>query len=237
MRYAVLSALLSLTGVLAAPTPLPQDDSMVDEPGVWLMNKGKTDKTFYFFDNKSNGCGTASPNFNSPDKTLGLKAGEMQFVPLDISFKGRVQAGPSEAPSADDWWNHYRIATWVELQLQANPECDGADGGAHGDVSLQSGCDIPAIVHSTTSNGASNGFSTSCPGLNDPAATITRPDGSKVVADNTNGAATAAIDAVSALAGKVYAGGMTSGVPDVASSNNRLAIDFFDNDDDSNDNE
>ena len=199
---------------------------MVDEPGVWLMNKGSEDKTFYFFDNLSNGCGTASPNFNSPNKTVPLKAGALQFVPLDISFKGRVQAGPSEAPSADDWWNFYKKATWAEFQLQANPACDNADGGAHGDISYQRGCDLPAVIHSTTNNGMSNGSSEPCP-MDNPAAVITRPDGSKALDGNDNAAAAAALNAIQGLSSKVYTGMAGSGVADVASPNNRLAIDFY----------
>lgn len=102
------------------------------EPGIQLTNKSKKDCTYYFYDNLWNGNGTAGANFDHPLKNATLKPGASAFVPLPATFKGRVQRG-TQLP-----------CTWVEFQLDASD-----DHGAHGDVSLQQGCDGAATIAST----------------------------------------------------------------------------------------
>lgn len=227
MRSSVFSAIAFLASVLAAPVPTPADNSLVSgEPGFWLMNKASEEGTYYYFNNNGNGCGTGDPNFKFPDQSVTLQPGELKFIPMDIQSKGRWQKGPKEAPSPDDWWNIYMKATWVEAQLTTNPDCPNHDGGAHGDVSLQVGYDVPAVIHGTMPGSASNGFTTPI-NIPDGAGSVSRPDGSKALDGKGNAAAVAVLNAIDGLSKKAYVGDSWMGVPDVASSNNILAIDFY----------
>lgn len=227
MRSAIFSAIAFLASVLAAPVPSPQDNSLVNEPGVWLMNKGSEEGTYYYFNNNGNGCGTGDPNFKFPNQQVTLQPGELKFIPMDIQSKGRWQKGPKEAPSSDDWWNFYMKATWIEFQLTTNPGCDGDDHHAHGDVSLQVGYDVPAVIHGTTPGSASNGFTT--PIDITGGGVVTRPDNSVSLDGKGNAAALATLMAapIEDITKKAYVGDNWMGVPDVASGNNILAIDFY----------
>lgn len=226
MRTAIFSAIVSLTSVLAAPVPSPDQSQVISDAGVWLMNKGTEEGTYYYFNNEGNGCGYASPNFKFPNQKVTLQPDELKFIAMDKSSKGRWQKGPKEDPSPDDWWNTYMKATWVEFQLTSNPACDGNDGAAHGDVSLQVGYDVPAVIHGTEPGSASNGFTTpiDIPG---GAGTVKRPDGSQSLDGKDNPIALGILKAVQGLSLKAYVGDAWQGVPDVKSANNILAIDFY----------
>jgi hypothetical protein len=113
-----------------------------DGPGIILTNKGSQAQTLYFYNNKRNGNGEADPSYGDdhlPNPPT-VQPGETTFVSLDKSFKGRVQRGTTLP------------ATFVEFQLSADN-----DGAAHGDVSLQQGCDGAATIRSPTT-GQTGGF-------------------------------------------------------------------------------
>ncbi|KAI1865503.1 hypothetical protein JX265_006350 [Neoarthrinium moseri] len=185
------------------------------KPGIVLYNKGNKEETYYFYDNYWNGNGTAGANFDHPLKNVKLAAGKSTHVPLDLKFKGRVQKG-TQLP-----------ATWAEFQVRADN-----DGKAHGDISLQQGCDCAAEIASTDGTNVRNGFSKDI--LKDaPAAAIRKkPNGEKALdttVGNWNGPANqATIDYEYKVLGhgKAYITGGT-GVPDIASKNNCLAVTFY----------
>jgi len=77
---------------------LPQTRVPAKQPncpgmGVMLKNARKEKATYYFYNNLWNGDGKAGPNmeFDKPDKTVALGAGEEKYVPLDAKFKGRIR--------------------------------------------------------------------------------------------------------------------------------------------------
>ncbi|KAG8623554.1 hypothetical protein KVT40_008530 [Elsinoe batatas] len=197
---------ISLFAVNAAVAKAPAKG-----PGINLTNKGKAADTYFFFDNYWNGNGTAGANFDKPLKNVRVEGGKTTFVPLPITFKGRVQRGKLIP------------ATWVEFQLQA-----ADDKKAHGDISVQQGNDGPAMIRSTDGTKVSNGFTQ--PIKAPPAAMRKRADG-KMVIDTTmgnwmGGPNQAAIKAQDHIRRQAYVQG-GSGVPDVASANNRLAVEFY----------
>ncbi|KAL8858752.1 MAG: hypothetical protein Q9178_004669 [Gyalolechia marmorata] len=108
------------------------------EVGVDLHNNSNKACTYFFYDNYWNGNGTAGANFDKPLKSVRLAPKASRFVPLPASFKGRVQRG-TLIP-----------ATWVEFQCEA-----ANDHAAHGDISLQQGCDGAATIQGT--DGAPHG--------------------------------------------------------------------------------
>jgi hypothetical protein len=181
------------------------------KPGILLSNRSPHDETYYFYDNYWNGNGTAGANFDHPSKSVHVAAGHSVSVDLSSSFKGRVQRG------------NMIPATWVEFQVEAMN-----DHKAHGDVSVEQGNDGPATIRATDGTNVTGGFTT----LVHAAASAyqTRPDGKRVIASTMGnwlgGPNQAAIESQQAIKGKVYVTG-GSGVPDVASANNRLAIDFY----------
>ena len=134
---------------------------------------------------------------------------------LPSSFKGRVQRG-TQLP-----------ATWVEFQLDASN-----DHAAHGDISLEQGCDGAATISSTDGSKRSNGFTEDI--LKDaPAAAMTKKgDGSRALASTMGNwmakANQAAVEYEKKVVGqkRAYITGGT-GTDDVASHNQVLAVDFF----------
>jgi hypothetical protein len=181
-------------------------------PGIQLTNKSNREHDFVFYDNYWNGNGTAGANFDHPLKTVHLKPNASQFVPLPASFKGRVQHG-TQLP-----------CTWVEFQLEASN-----DHAAHGDISLQQGCDCAATIASTDGSNVSNGFTNDVVSGAPAAAIRKKPNGERAIdttVGNWNGGPNrAAIDYLNRVVGqrKAYIVGGT-GVPDVASKNKRLAV-------------
>lgn len=180
-------------------------------PGINLSNESGSDCTYYFYDNYWNGNSTAGANFDNPLKGVTVAAGGTAFVSLPATFKGRVQRG-TMIP-----------ATWVEFQISADN-----DHAAHGDVSVEQGNDGPATISSTDGRNSSGGFTFPI-NASDAAYTI-RGDGARVIASTMGnwmgGSNQAAIDAQQSIAGVVYVTGGT-GVPDVASNNQRMAVVFY----------
>lgn len=181
-------------------------------PGIQLTNKSKKETDYYFYDNYWNGNGTAGANFDKPLKNIKLKPDASQFVSLPRSFKGRVQRG-TQLP-----------CTWVEFQLDASD-----DHKAHGDISLQQGCDGAATIASTDGTNVSNGFTHDVV-TGAPAAAIRKKPNGERATDTTvgnwmGGPNKAAIDYLNKVVGqrRAYIVGGT-GTPDVASKNNRLAV-------------
>ncbi|MCJ1369415.1 hypothetical protein MMC20_000626 [Loxospora ochrophaea] len=189
-------------------------DSDTGGPGIVLVNKGSSSTSYSFFDNISNGDGTADPNFTSALKTVTLAAGETQFVSLDTSFKGRVQRG-TQIP-----------ATWAEFQISASN-----DGQAHGDISLEQGCDGAATIESTT-NDSNGGFSHDILNGAPAAAFQNKPDGTAALGTTVgnwmSGPLQPAIDweQSQVSTSKVYVTGGT-GVDDVSDASNRFTITFY----------
>lgn len=184
-------------------------------PGVSLSNRSSKEQAYFFYDNYWNGNGTAGANFDHPLRSLKLAPHASAFVELPDTFKGRVQRG-TLIP-----------ATWVEFQLNASN-----DHGAHGDISLEQGCDGAALIHSTDGSGRVNGFSHDIL-HNAPRAAVTkRSDGMEVLASTMGnwmaGPNEAAAEYELRTVGqpKAYIKGGT-GTEDVASKNKRLAIEFF----------
>lgn len=181
-------------------------------PGIQITNKSKKETEYFFYDNYWNGNGTAGANFDHPLKSVKLKPNAAQFVSLPHTFKGSVQRG-KQLP-----------CTWVEFQLDASN-----DHAAHGDISLQQGCDGAATIASTDGSKVSNGFTHDVV-TNAPAAAIRKkPNGERAI-DTTvgnwmGGPNKAAIDYLNKVVGqkRAYIVGGT-GVPDVASKNKRLAV-------------
>jgi len=183
-------------------------------PGIILHNKSKTRCSYFFFDNYWNGNGTAGANFDKPLKSVEIPGGGTAFVSLPLSFKGRVQRGKLIP------------ATWVEFQLKASN-----DGAAHGDVSVQQGNDGPATITSADADHHTGGFTEFINLRPFPGAHVKRSDGVDVIASTVGnwmgGPNQAAIDLQKAAIGsRAYVVGGT-GVPDVASHNNRFVVDFY----------
>ena len=184
-------------------------------PGVIINNHTSQPQTYAFYNNYWNGNGTAGANFDHPDPTITVDANGSTFVSLPTSFKGRVQRGTTLP------------ATWAEFQV-----CADNDHAAHGDISLEQGCDGAATISATDGSGRSNGFTNDILSGAPDAAVRNKPDGSKALdttVGNWNGGANqAAIDWENQNVGqqKAYIQGGT-GTDDVASSNQCLAIDFY----------
>jgi hypothetical protein len=185
-------------------------------PGIILTNKSKEEEQYFFYDNYWNGNGTAGANFDHPLKSVKLTAGAHTYVNLPTSFKGRVQRGTTLP------------ATWVEFQVSASN-----DGAAHGDISLEQGCDGAATIASTDGSKRINGFTNDV--VKDaPAAACTKKAGTekKVIASTMGnwaaGRNQAAIDYLNKVVGqkRAYITGGT-GTDDVASKNKCLAVDFY----------
>lgn len=185
------------------------------KPGIILTNKSQEKCTYVFYDNCWNGNGEAGANFDHPLKSVELKAGASTHVPLPTSFKGRVQRG-KDLP-----------ATWVEFQISASN-----DHAAHGDISLQQGCDGAATIASTDGSNRKNGFTNDILKNAPAAACAKKPDGSKALATTvgnwTGGPNKAAVDYLNKVVGqkKAYIVG-GSGTDDVASKNQCLAVDMY----------
>ncbi|KAF2972875.1 hypothetical protein GQX73_g745 [Xylaria multiplex] len=184
-------------------------------PGILLTNKSGKKNTYFFYDNYWNGNGEAGANFDHPLKHVEVGPNQTVLVGLPYSFKGRVQRG-DQIP-----------ATWGEFQVKASN-----DGRAHGDISLQQGCDGAATVASTDGTNVSNGFTKDIIKGAPAAALGKKPNGEKVLAStegNWNGPGNkAAADWEYKQLGsdKAYIKGGT-GVPDIASKNNCLHFTFY----------
>ncbi|KAI2464283.1 hypothetical protein F4781DRAFT_413640 [Annulohypoxylon bovei var. microspora] len=184
-------------------------------PGIQLTNKSSRKNTYFFYDNYWNGNGTGGANFDHPLKNVEVGPNQTVHVQLELGFKGRVQRG-SQQP-----------ATWGEFQVKASN-----DGGAHGDISLEQGCDGAATVASTDGSNVSNGFVKDIVKDAPAAAVEKKPNGEKALAStegNWKGPGNqAAIDWEYKQIGhgKAYIKGGT-GVPDVASKNNCLHFTFY----------
>jgi hypothetical protein len=194
------------------PTKGDHDDGKA--PGIIIKNKSQTRCTYFFFDNYWNGNGTAGANFDKPLKAVEVPAGGTAFAGLKTSFKGRVQRG------------RLIPATWVEFQMKA-----ANDGYAHGDVSVEQGNDGAATITSTDGRHQSGGFTEPINRKKFPGAHVTRADGVDVIASTMGnwmgGPNKAAIELQqSAIGARTYVTGGT-GVPDVASRNNRFLVEFY----------
>ena len=181
-------------------------------PGIILINASKQQQTYYFFNNIWNGDGTAGPNFNDPTNPTTLAAGKQTFISLDKTFKGRVQRGTTLP------------ATWVEFQISASN-----DNAAHGDVSLEQGCDGAATIESTDGTNVTGGFTNDV--LSGVPAAALQP-GTKFIASTMgnwnfqpNQAAIAYLNEVVGQSKAYITGG--TGVPDIASTNNVLKVTFY----------
>jgi hypothetical protein len=194
-----------------AKQPTAPSKPVDKKPGILLSNKSPHDGTYFFYDNYWNGNGTAGANFDKPLKSVHVPAGHTVSVDLPSSFKGRVQRG-DKIP-----------ATWVEFQLEASD-----DHKAHGDVSVEQGNDGPATIRSSDGTNRTGGFT--APIHAPESAYQTRSDGKHVIASTMGnwlgGPNKAAIEAQQSIKGRVYVTGGT-GVPDIASANNRFAVDFY----------
>jgi hypothetical protein len=192
----------------------PMSISSADDggPGIVLTNASQGECEYFFYDNYWNGDGTAGANFDHPLTSVKLQPNETQFVSIPSTFKGRLQRG-TELP-----------ATWVEFQLEA-----ADDHGAHGDISLQQGCDGAATIASTDGSNVINGFTEEVVSGAPEAAIRNKPNGQRALdttVGNWNGGPNqAAIDYLNNVVRQERAyilGG--SGTPDVASKNRRLAV-------------
>ena len=184
-------------------------------PGIVLSNKSDKETSYFFYDNYWNGNGTAGANFDHPLKSVRLNPHTTSFVSLPSTFKGRVQRGTTLP------------ATWAEFQLDASN-----DHHAHGDISLEQGCDGAATISSTDGSHRVGGFTENILKDAPKAALVKKPDGSEALATTVgnwaSGPNQAAIDYERRVVGqkKAYITGGT-GTDDIASSNRRLAVDFY----------
>ncbi len=193
----------------------PRDTDADPGPGIELTNKSNKVCECFFYNNIANGVGTGIPNFNNPLKSIKLGPNQSQLVPLPLSFKGRVQRG-TQLP-----------CTWVEFQLEASD-----DHRAHGDISLEQGCDGAATIASTDGTNVSNGFTQDVVNGAPEAAIRKKVNGERAI-DTTmgnwmGGPNQAAIQYLQRVVGqrKAYIVGGT-GTPDVASKNNRLGVSMY----------
>lgn len=180
-----------------------------------MTNRSSQQQEYNFYDNFWNGDGTAGANFDRPSNPTNVGPGESTFVSLPESFKGRVQRG-TQLP-----------ATWVGFQVSASD-----DGAAHGDISLEQGCDGAATISATDGSGRTNGFSHDVLSDAPEAAIQNKPDGTKALATTMgnwmSGPNQAAIDYLNEVVGQQHAyvtGG--AGTDDVASINKCLAVEFY----------
>ena len=198
---------------VAATAPHKPDEHQ--GPGIDLENKSGKPCTYFFYDNYWNGNGTAGANFDHPLKSVHLAPHASHFVPLPATFKGRAQRG-TLIP-----------ATWAEFQLDASN-----DHAAHGDISLEQGCDGAATIASTDGSHHVGGFEKDILTHAPDKATVKRKDGVKVLASTMGnwmaGPNEAAAEWEEKEVGqrKAYIKGGT-GTDDVMSKNRRLAVTFF----------
>ena len=184
-------------------------------PGIDLYNKSNKPCTYFFYDNYWNGNGMAGANFDHPLKSVHIAPHASHFVPLPASFKGRVQRG-TLIP-----------ATWAEFQLDASD-----DHAAHGDISLEQGCDGSATIASTDGSHRIGGFEKDILSHAPANALVKRKDGMDVLASTMGNwmagpnEHAAAWEEKQVGQKKAYIKG-GSGTDDVASKNQRLAVTFF----------
>ncbi|KAL9003660.1 MAG: hypothetical protein Q9188_003483 [Gyalolechia gomerana] len=198
---------------VSATKPHKPDDH--NGPGIDLHNQSGKPCTYFFYDNYWNGNGTAGANFDHPLKSVHLAPHASHFVPLPASFKGRVQRG-TLIP-----------AMWAEFQLDASN-----DHAAHGDISLEQGCDGAATIASTDGSNRVGGFEKDILTHAPEKAVVRRQDGVRVLASTVGnwmaGPNEAAAEWMEKEVGqkKAYIRGGT-GTDDVASKDRRLAVTFF----------
>ena len=206
---------LSKNILIARHSILRKLDDPHQTPGAIINNRSSKTCTYAFYNNTTAPDGSQAASFTNPSPVISLDPGQNTFVALDRGFKGRVQRG-TDLP-----------ATWGEFQVSASD-----DGKAHGDISLEQGCDGAATVAATDGSGQSNGFTQDIL-TNAPAAAIfNKPNGDRALATTMgnweSGPNQAAIDWENQQVGQRYAyitGG--TGVPDVASANQCLQFDFY----------
>ncbi|KAI4106718.1 MAG: hypothetical protein LQ339_002909 [Xanthoria mediterranea] len=189
------------------------------EVGIDLHNKSNKACTYFFYDNYWNGNGTAGANFDHPLKSVKLAPKASHFVPLPASFKGRVQR-ETIIP-----------ATWVEFQCEASN-----DHAAHGDISLQQGCDGAATIQGTDGaphgSGPVGGFTKDVITHAPAAAKVKRQDGVVCLASTMGnwmaGPNEAAAQWLFKEVGqkKAYIKG-GSGTDDISSKNRRFEVVFY----------
>ncbi|KAL8645371.1 MAG: hypothetical protein Q9226_007338 [Calogaya cf. arnoldii] len=184
-------------------------------PGIILRNHRPSPQTYAFYNNYWNGNGTAGANFDKPNPIITVQGKDSRFISLPTSFEGRVQRGVL-LPS-----------TWAEFQIRADN-----DGAAHGDISLQQGCDGAATIAATDGSGQINGFEHDIVSGAPEAAVRYKSDGTRALdttVGNWNGGPNkAAIEWENEHVGQRRAyivGG--SGTDDVRSGNMCLAVDFY----------
>ncbi|KAL8830199.1 MAG: hypothetical protein Q9191_001560 [Dirinaria sp. TL-2023a] len=190
-------------------------------PGIDLHNESEKPGTYFFYDNYWNGNGTAGANFDHPLKSVHLAPRASAFVELPPTFKGRVQRGT------------LLPATWVEFQLDASN-----DHAAHGDVSLEQGCDGAATIASTDNDSSIHravvvgGFEKDILTHAPEKAVVKRQDGIKCLASTMGNwmagpnEHAAAWEEQEVGQKKAYIKGGT-GTDDVMSRNRRLKVVFF----------
>ena len=184
-------------------------------PGIDLHNRSKEPCTYFFYNNYWNGNGTAGANFDHPLKSIHLGPHESTFVDLPASFKGRVQRGT------------LLPATWVEFQLEASD-----DHAAHGDVSLEQGCDGAATIASTEAGGVVGGFEKDIITHAPEKALVRRKDGVRCLASTVGnwmaGPNEAAVEWEEKEVGqkKAYITGGT-GTEDVRGEHRKLEVVFY----------
>ncbi|KAH8598795.1 hypothetical protein B0O99DRAFT_591416 [Bisporella sp. PMI_857] len=216
---------------IPAPSPAPPGPKPpATEPqckgmGVLLKNARSTEEKYYFYNNLWNGDGTAGPqmDFSKPDQVVSLGPNEEKHVPLDSKFKGRIQRGNKLG------------GTWAEFQTSADNDPAHA---AHGDISIQQGCDGAATIQSTCTGSKCGGNVIGgfdwdpFKGADDKALYWPTTDGRKVL-DSTEGnwerqPNTKTIDHLNKVVGQINAyikGG--SGTRDIASPNGCLRVVFY----------
>lgn len=207
----------SSVGSSASAASTGTSGSSASGPGVWLTNSSSSDQTYSFYNNASNGNGSANPTYTDPTATETLAPGQSKFVSLPSDFKGRVQKTDGDA-SENTWAT---ASTWAEFQLSASN-----DGAAHGDISYQTGFDGAATIASTDGSNQVGGTTEDL--LADAPSNILAKSatGGNAIASNSNAAATAYLQS-KVDESKAYTGTAGSGTDDVASKNNQLAITFY----------
>ena len=192
----------------------PANDHHADGPGILLTNRSAKEGRYVFYSNYWNGNGTAGANFDHPHVSVAVVSKQTRFVSLPASFKGRVQRGTLQP------------ATWAEFQLSASN-----DHAAHGDISLEQGCDGAAEIASTDGSRIKGGLTEDVVPGAPPAAKVKRQDGVMVIASTMGnwmaGPNKPAAEYLEKVVGqrKAYKTGGT-GTPDVASRNQCLAVTF-----------
>lgn len=211
LEHRVVPQAVEQVHIAAAIAPIPVPSG----PGIELGNKSGKECSYYFYDNYWNGNGTAGANFDHPLKSIKLAPHASTFVPLPASFKGRVQRGT------------LLPATWAEFQLDASN-----DHHAHGDISLEQGCDGAATIAATDGKKSVGGFEEDILKGAPEGACVKRRDGEKVLQTTMgnwmSGPNAQAVEYERRVVGqgKAYITGGT-GTPDVASANQRLAVNFY----------